>query len=226
MNQREILMEQENYILASALPRILDMNTYVRKSHFEYFKNMAYPYVGVTVNVDITEFLADTKEKKQPFFLSFLYYLANAANSVPEFRQRILLDGIVEYGQCKTSHTVALKDGTYCYCTLDSAGPFEKYLKEAVRIQAEAAENECLEDGEDALSLLFISTVPWFSYTSLVQPVPSPADSNPRLTWGRYFMQEGRILLPVSVLCHHALVDGIHIAQFYKKLEDLLARTI
>ncbi len=67
--------------------------------------------------------------------------------------------------------------------------------------------------------MFFISTVPWVSYTSLIQPVPMPADSNPRITWGKYFFMDNKTLLPVTVLCHHALVDGIHIAGFYQSLE-------
>ncbi len=55
--------------------------------------------------------------------------------------------------------------------------------------------------------------------TALVQPAPFPADSNPRITWGKYFCQEGRTLLPVTLLAHHALVDGIHIARFYETLD-------
>ncbi|MEG2119877.1 MAG: CatA-like O-acetyltransferase, partial [Pseudoflavonifractor sp.] len=62
----------------------------------------------------------------------------------------------------------------------------------------------------------------WLSYTGLVQPVPKPADSNPRITWGKYFNQEGKIFLPVSLLCHHALVDGLHIASFYRNLDARL----
>ena len=34
--------------------KYIDMETYRRKSHFEYFNKLAMPYVGVTVNVDIT----------------------------------------------------------------------------------------------------------------------------------------------------------------------------
>lgn len=30
-------------------------------------------------------------------------------------------------------------------------------------------------------------------------------------------------LLPVSVLCHHALVDGRHIGDFYRYLEEEMA---
>lgn len=57
---------------------------------------------------------------------------------MPEFRRRVLNGGIVEYARCCTSHTVALEDETYCYCTLESAMPFAEYLPYAKREQERA----------------------------------------------------------------------------------------
>lgn len=200
--------------------KLLDMETYKRKNHFAYFNTLAYPYVGITVNVDITEFLAVVKEKQQPFFLTFCYCVGRAANQVPEFRQRIIDGKIVEYDFCKTSHTVALEDGTYCYCTLDAGQPFEEYLPYAIQAQEAAKIQKRVEDDKEEVDgLIFISTLPWLSYVSFIQPTPIPADSNPRITWGKYFRQGERVQMPVSVLCHHALVDGLHLSQFYKCLE-------
>lgn len=198
--------------------KCVDMDAYKRKAHFEYFNSLAYPYVGVTVNVDITGLKEAVSRKRLPFFLTVCYCVGRAANEVPEFRQRIQEGQIVEFGHCRTSHTVALDDGTYCYCNLESNKPFRDYITYAVREQEKAKEEATIHE-DDNLDMIFISTVPWISYTSLIQPVPMPADSNPRITWGKYFRQEGRILLPVSVLCHHALVDGLHIAMFYELLE-------
>ena len=79
-----------------------------------------------------------------------------------------------------------------------------------------------MDDGEDGLSLLFLSSLPWLHYTSLTQPTPSPADSNPRITWGGYVAQGGRVTLPVTLLANHALVDGLHIAAFYRALDQEL----
>lgn len=203
--------------------RYIDMNTYKRKKHFEYFCELAYPYVGVTVNVDITELTHFIKEKRLPFFLTMCYCVSNAANQVPEFRQRILNNQIIEYDCCQTSHTVALEDGTYCYCQLDSSCSFEEYIPYALKEQTKAKQDPSIEESEEnILDKIFISTLPWISYTSLINPVPSPADSNPRITWGKYFEQNGRTLLPLSVLCHHALVDGLHISRFYQLLETQL----
>lgn len=204
--------------------KMVDMDTFARKKHFDYFKDMAQPYVGLTVKVDITDFLNRVKEKAYPFFLSFLYCVSHAANAVPELRQRIAGGGIIEYAWCPTSHTVALANDTYGYCQLDSSRPFEEYLPYAVAAQERAKSEPSLEDTGDVLSLLFISTLPWVTYESFIQPVPSPADSNPRITWGRYQEQDGQVFLPVSTLCHHALVDGVHLSRFYQRLDRELKR--
>ena len=199
--------------------RYLEMESYKRKGHFEYFNSMAYPYVGLTVDTDITGLLKTIRREGLPFFLTFCYCASRAANGVAEFRQRILDGKIIDFDRCQTSHTVALEDGTYCYCTLDSSMPFRNYIAYAKEEQEKAKRAPSIQEEEsEALDKFFISTLPWLSYTALVQPVPFPADSNPRITWGKYFEQGDRILLPVSVLCHHALVDGRHIADFYRLL--------
>ncbi|MFR8172785.1 MAG: CatA-like O-acetyltransferase [Marvinbryantia sp.] len=204
--------------------KYLNMETYKRKNHFEYFNSLAFPYVGLTVNVDITDLLKTIKAKKLPFFLSICYCVSKAANRVPEFRQRILNNQIVEYDYCLTSHTVALNDGTYCYCDLDSNRSFEDYIRYAVNEQEKAKQrNSINEEADDILGKIFISTIPWVSYTALINPTPVPADSNPRITWGKYFTENEKVLLPVSVLCHHALVDGLHISKFYDFLNKEMA---
>ena len=97
--------------------------------------------------------------------------MGKAVNEIPEFRQRIAGEKIVEFDNCPTSHTVMKPDGTYAYCEADPS-------------------------------------LSWLNYTALQQPVPCPADSNSLITWGRYGKSAGRLLMPVTVLANHALVDG------------------
>ena len=156
--------------------------------------------------------------------MTLCYCVSEAANRVDAFRQRILDGHIIEYDHCRTSHTVALDDGTYCYCDLSSDRSFEEYIGYAMKEQERAKRSNSIDEDEAAsLDRFFISTIPWVSYTSLVNLIPVPADSNPRIIWRKYFAQEDRVLLPVSVLRHHALVDGIHIAEFYDSLNELMA---
>lgn len=202
----------------------LDMAAYKRRAHFDYFRSLAYPYAGVTAEVDISRLVPALKAHGLPFFLPVLYCAVRAANSVPEFRQRIHGDSIVEYDYCEGSYTVALPDETYCYCTPKTDLPFDGFLEYTREAQRRAAEKPSIEEQDEVDSLLFISSIPWVSQTAIVQPVPYPADSNPRITWGKYFERCGNIYLPVSVLCHHALVDGLHIGRFYAALDREISK--
>lgn len=196
----------------------IDMEAYGRKTHFDYFRQMGYPYVGLTANADVTGLVGCAKEKGESVFLYLLYAAGRAANSVKEFRQRIEGQGIIEFDSCKTSHTVMRPDGTYVYCEADETLPFWEFLEVTKKKQAEAVKNGSIEEESDPQSLIFISCLPWISYTSIIQPVPFPADSNPRITWGKYFEEGNRLLLPVTVLAHHALIDGKQIGEFFDKL--------
>lgn len=198
--------------------RIIDPAGMPRRAHFEYFNTFANPYVGVTVEVDITALMQWRSKNGAPFFLSLLYFAAQAANAVPELRQRIRDGRILEFENCPTSHTVAKPDGTYAYCVLEPGMPFGEYLPVAIAAQENCRISGTIEEDDSAIASFFVSSVPWISYTGLVQPTPSPADSNVRISWGKYFQRDGRTIIPMSLLCHHALVDGRHMAQFYDEL--------
>ena len=182
-------------------PRTLDLAAYPRRAHFDYFRQMANPYVSVTAPCDITALRRLTQERGLPFFLTVLHCAINAANAVPELRQRIRGNGIVEYDRCLSSHTVALPDGTYCYCTLDCAQPLGAFLPAA---QAEVARVKAAP-----------SSLPWLTFSAISLPTPTPADSNPRITFGKFTQEGDRVLLPVNLTANHALVDGLHLAAFF-----------
>ena len=195
----------------------IDLDTYPRRDHFNHFCAMAYPYTGVTVDVDVTDLLARCREKGYSFYLMVLHAVALAADEVPEFRRRIDHGGIVEYDECPTSHIELKPDGTYAYCTLRHHMPMADYLAQAESARTAAREGGSIEEEDDVQSMYFISTLPWLHYTQLIQPVACGEESNPRITWGKYQAdQNGRMMMPLSVLVHHALADGIHIAKFYE----------
>ena len=194
----------------------IDMATYPRKAHYEHFLGMAYPYAGVTVEVDVTDLLAWCKAGKRSFYLMVLHAVALAADEIPEFRRRIDVNGIIEYDECPTSHIELKPDGTYAYCTLHHHMPLADYLAQAETARAAVQAGGSIEEDDEIQSMYFVSTVPWLHYTQLIQPVACGQDSNPRFTWGKYQVNDkGRVMMPMTVLVHHGLADGLHMARFY-----------
>lgn len=201
----------------------IDLENYPRRRHFEHFLSTQYPYVGVTVDVDVTQVVQFCKEKGLSFYIVFMHAVALAADEIPEFRRRIKNGKIIEYNECPTSHIELLENETYCYCTLRHHMKFEEYISYAEKTRTQCRLIGSIEEDDENESTYFISTLPWINYTALIQPVAGGEDSNPRITWGKFQADaSGRLQMPVTVLAHHGLVDGLHIARFYENLKKRL----
>ena len=202
--------------------KIIDLETYPRRTHFEFFKNMAYPYVGLTANVDVTNLLAFAKKAQGSGFLAILWAAANAANRIPQLRQRIVNGQIHEFDHCDTAHTVAMEDTTFCNCRTDCRRPLAEFLTYGKERQEKAKEHHgFLATQEDETDLIFLSCVPWVAFTQVIQPAPIPADCNPRIVFGKYIREGERTLMPLHIQCNHALVDGWHIGEFFRIFQEI-----
>ena len=203
----------------------VDMSREPRRDQFTYFQTLANPYVGVTVQVDVTELAVWCRERGTSFFLAVLYAAVRAANGVPELRRRIEDGQVVEYDECPVSFTELKPDGSYAYCRMETARiPYEDYIAMGRQQQAAARQGGTIETDRQAESpCIFASCLPWLNYTALTHPACTPADSNIRVSWGQLFMRCGMTQLSVSIQVHHALADGWHIARFYRALEEEIA---
>ncbi len=200
--------------------KIIDMSQSPRAGQFAYFSAMADPWAGATVMVDITDFLSAIREKGLPFFLSFLFAVTRAGNAVPELRRRLLPDGtVMEYDLCQPSYTAMKPDDAYVYVDVDGGiADIRAFCAQGKANQATAIEKGVLAEGGDVLDHFFISSVPWLPYVQIKLPGGMPGDSHPRISWGQYREENGRVRIPVTLYVHHALADGLHISRFFENL--------
>ncbi len=204
------------------MKKIIDMSTYPRRSHFEYFGRMAFPYVGLTANVEVTKLIRFARERGGSSFHAVLWTAAKAANAIPELRQRIVDGQIVEFDHSNIGYTVAREDHTFCNCYTETRMSLEEFLVDARKRQDESVKQQgFFNPAEDETALIFTSCVPWVEFTQVVQPVPSPGDCNPRIVFGKYTPDGDKIMMPLHIQCNHALVDGWHIAEFYRNFQAI-----
>jgi chloramphenicol O-acetyltransferase type A len=68
-----------------------------------------------------------------------------------------------------------------------------------------------------------MTSIPWVSFTGFVHPIHMhPVDSVPRFSWGKYFTDDDRIKMPLSVQGHHALMDGFHVGRYFQQVQKYL----
>ncbi|WP_411029100.1 CatA-like O-acetyltransferase [Spongiimicrobium sp. 3-5] len=194
-----------------------------RKKHFKFFNSMSKPYFNITANVDVTSLLSHIKKEKLPVTPSIVYLIAKTANAIPELRWRIREGKVVEHRIVHPSFTVFTEVAdVFSFCTV----AYQKNAKEFIRTaeeQSKRMRNEpSLEDEKDRDDYLFLSAIPWVSFTGFEHAMhQNPSDSVPRITWGKFFELNGKTLMPLSLQLHHAVADGRHAGKYFEQLENL-----
>ncbi|NQS92594.1 MAG: chloramphenicol acetyltransferase [Chloroflexi bacterium] len=203
--------------------RTINLEGWPRKEHYLFFSGFDYPYFSLCADMDITTFLPLIRENNISFTAAVMYLVARAANGIPEFRQRVREGNPVEHEVVHPSAAILSKNNLFTFCTVIYEPGFKEFTQKAAeeirRIKTEPTLEEKIQDD----SMLFMTSIPWVSFTSLTHPVKlSPADSVPRFAWGKFREEEGKIMMPLSVQGHHAVMDGLHAGLFYEEFKRLL----
>jgi len=204
--------------------RYLDIENWNRKAHYSYFKQLDYPHFNICGNVDITEVIRFVKDSGSSFFLTFLYASVKTANSIEEFRYRIREDKVVVHDIVSPSFTVMTSKEVFSFCAARFVDDYKEFCINAAKEMDKTKAQVNIKDEPGRDDRLYITSIPWVTFTGVTHPIHmKPVDSIPRITWGKYFEESGRVKLPLSVQAHHALIDGAHIGQFFMKLQELLS---
>jgi chloramphenicol O-acetyltransferase type A len=175
------------------------------------------------VNVELTNFLPAVKQRRISFTIALIYVITRAANAIPEFRFRIRGEEVIEHEVVHASTTILGEEDVFSFCNLDYCEDFSQYAAQAAERIARAREHPVVENIPGQDDLLYMTAIPWVSFTSFMHPIHlQPPDSIPRFTWGKYFEEGKSLKMPLGVQVHHALMDGLHVGRYYANVQELL----
>lgn len=203
----------------------LDLNSWNRKEHFLFFKQMEEPFFGVTVPIDCTIAYAKSKELGISFFTYYLHKTLTAANAIEPFRYRIIDNEIYIFDRIDASATILRDDKTFGFSLMEYAENIEAFAeiteKEIARIQNTTGILTC----EYPQNLIHFSAMPWINFSSFshARSFTFP-DSCPKISFGKMMDKDGNKTMQMSVHVHHGLMDGYHVGQFISCFEELMNR--
>ncbi|WP_026317871.1 chloramphenicol acetyltransferase [Algicola sagamiensis] len=204
--------------------KIIEMADWPRRQHFDIYAGKDFPYVGFCANVDVSAAVPFVKSHKYSIFSFILYAISRAANEIPEFRQRIRGDQIIEHEVIHPGFIVMTEqEPLFSFAEVKHQLEFELFHQAVKKEKARVKPQVTLEFDATRDDCMFTSCLPWLRFTSFTHPVNmKEPDTIPRISWGKIESKDGIIDMPVSVQVHHGMMDGWHIAQFYQKLERYL----
>lgn len=205
--------------------REIDIASWNRREHFEFFSRMANPFFGIVTEVDCTQAYRRAKEKGVSFFAWYLHCSMTAVNQTEAFRYRLVDGKVVVYDVIDAGATIGREDDTFAFVFVPFSFDFDAF-NAALQAEIEDVNRTTglrLSNEELGPHLIRHSTLPWTHFTGLLHPTNHDnTDSVPKITFGGLSERDGKKYLPVSVEAHHGLMDGLHISRYLETFQRLL----
>ena len=200
---------------------IIDKNTWPRRGIYDFFAPMSDPFYTLTFPVDVTPLRAWCKAGGLPFYPAMVFAVTRAMEHTEAFLYKDRGGTIVRHDTLVPSFT-DLRPGSdqFHIVTLEAGEDPADFCRRAKA--ASAAQREFITAGPwPGDQLVYFTCLPWFPLTALKNERDlDPADSVPRVAWGRWEEKGDRTELLLSLELNHRLLDGAHVGQFYQALKE------
>lgn len=205
------------------MKQLIDLKTWNRTAHFEFFSKFEEPFFGITTPIDCTIAYQKSKTLQVPFFVYYLHKTLVAVNKIENFRLRIEGKDVVLYDEIDTSATIMREDKTFGFSFMKFHEDLHEFNKTA-QIEIQRIQNTPgILTREYPENIIHFSAVPWINFTGLTHSRSfSAPDSCPKISFGKLMDDNGKKTMALSVTAHHGLLDGYHMGLFVEELQNLL----
>lgn len=201
----------------------VDINTWKRKQHFEYFLSCDEPFHGLMAELDFTIGKQHCDTHAYKYFDYYLFHYMQALQANEAMRLRIVDSEVWCFDQIDSGITIMHEDSTFAYGSIAAHENFQAFCIALEQEKQRVKSRVSLHDPERRIDLIHFSVIPWLHFTGLSHARRfNQADSIPKVTFGKISQKKETFTMPISVHVHHALVDGKDVCDFINDLQNRL----
>lgn len=202
----------------------IDTSSWKRKPYFDHYFSQIRCTYSITVNIDITNVLSFKDRNKVKLYPLLIYVISKAVNKYEEFRTAINDRG--EIGVWETlspCYTVFHKDSeSFSNIWTEWNDNLNLFLSNFEQDSKRFGQIDRIDAKPNTPANVFpISSLPWTTFTGFNLNIF--ADGTyllPIFTYGKYFKDGNRYLIPLSIQVHHAICDGFHVSRLINEIQQ------
>lgn len=214
---------KENFHAPDNEIKWIDLESWNRRHLFENYLGTDLPYIIITANVDVTGPLAFARKNKVSFNLVMVYICNLVMDSIENYRYRFI-DGkpfVIDHIRPFVNH---LLPGEDIFVIGEGPWPCDDMIEFCIKThenQESMTPVSSFDHMAGQLDIVNYTSIPWISYTGFVRTIKTDGvDCAPKISFGKYFTDKGRVLMPLSSQSHHGLMDGYHVGLFYERVQE------
>lgn len=206
----------------------IDMKTYMKRNQYNWFHTFIDPTYGFNVEIDVTELVLLSKERKESFFPYFLYMVMKGVNSVDELKMREIDGRVYLFDEINPTFTVMTDYGIYQNAGMKMNWDFPQFYK-GIKEVIEKVKHIMPSDDVDLFPIckesdvVYLTCVPIISYVSMTHPTPGYNYSSlsvPRICFDKYKLKDNRYTVTLNITVSHTLVDGFPLAKCFQNIQE------
>ena len=202
----------------------INMETWHRREVFWYFSKMAPTGYSLTVDIDITNMHSVLKNAQIPFYPAYLWLVTKTLITQPEFTTAVK-DGKVGFYNSLTPMYAVFHDDdkTFSLNWTEFNEDFSLFYNSYLKDVEENKDNHGILAKKGQMppeNAYTVSCLPWVNFKHFaVHSYENKQYYFPSVESGKFYEKEGRLLMSLSITCHHATTDGWHINQFMERMQ-------
>lgn len=202
----------------------IDLQNWERYTHFYYFSKMTNVGFDLTIEIDITNLLKETKKRNIKFYPAYLYVITTCLNRYKELKIAYDEDEL-GYWNTLTPFYAIFHDDNKTFSSIwteydeDFSIFYENYLAD---VKEYGKNYGFLAKPNPPKNCYTVSCLPWISFKSFT--VHNHGLENyffPTVEAGKYYQKDEKILLPLSITVHHSTTDGYHVSCFIDDIQKM-----
>ena len=202
----------------------IDLSKWNRGKLFRFYIDKMRIVMSLTVDIDVTNLKTFSKEKNIDFYPLMLWVVSKVVNSHDEFKYSWDEDGhLIRWDYISPSYAdFHSEDENFTKMVTEySDDLFEFY--DRVIADRERHKNERAVLDNQPLNFFDVSCLPWVRYKHFdVHVFDEGKFLAPVITWGKYVLDNDRLVMPLTMNIHHAVADGFHLSRFFNEVQDLI----
>ena len=202
----------------------VDIDEWSRGSLFQFYIEKMRIVMSLTVDINVAPLITYTKNNGLKFYPAMIWIVSKVINSHDEFKYSWDTDGnLIRWDSISPSYTVFNRDDE-CFSKFvtEYTDDIFEFYKRTVDDQKKYQEERAMI-GNQPQNFFDVSCLPWVKYKHFdVHVFDEGKFLAPVLTWGKYEVQNGNALMPLTMNIHHAVADGFHLSRFFNEVQELI----
>lgn len=202
----------------------VDIDEWSRGSLFQFYIEKMRIVMSLTVDINVAPLITYTKKNDLKFYPAMIWVVSKVINSHDEFKYSWDTDGnLIRWDSISPSYTIFNRDDE-CFSKFvtEYTDDIFEFYQRTVDDQRKYQEERAII-GNQPQNFFDVSCLPWVKYKHFdVHVFDEGKFLAPVLTWGKYEVQNGNALMPLTMNIHHAVADGFHLSRFFNEVQELI----